>query len=600
MVLEKQAAAVMKGHLHTDILLGEIVKREGGLRRGGRRLSHVFVMDVPGLDHLLMVTDAAINITPDLKTKADIIQNAIDLALTLGIEQPKVGVLSAVETVNPAIPSTLDAAILSKMADRGQITGGLVDGPLAMDNAIDLGAAATKGITSLVAGRADILIAPNMEAGNMLAKELTYLAQAQAGGIVMGAKCPIILTSRSDGRSGAAGLLRDCGAERGGATGMSVILTLNAGSSSLKYAVYLTAAEPELLQAGQVENIGPLARLTVKGGGATSEIGPADHTVAVSAILAAIDPLLDGRQVAGVGHRIVHGGKAFGAPVRLTEDILAQLTALVPLAPLHQPQNLTAVQAAQAAFPDAVQIGCFDTGFHRGHPFVNDAFALPRKFYEQGVRRYGFHGLSYDYVTGVLERDWYDLAQGRVVVAHLGNGASMCAVRDGRSIGSTMGFSALDGLPMGTRCGQLDPGVILYLMDQGMNRDEIARMLYRESGLKGLSDISHDMRTLLASDDPRAAQAIDYYVFRIRREMGAMAAVLGGLDGVVFTGGIGENAAPIRQRVIDGMGFLGLELDVAANDASAVSIGAGAAKVLVIRTDEERVIARAVAQALAG
>lgn len=198
MVLKKQAAAVMKGHIHTDILLSEVLKRDGGLRQGGRRLSHVFVMDVPGLEHLLMVTDAAINISPDLQTKADICQNAIDLALSLGIRQPKVGVLSAIETVNPAIPSTLDAAILSKMADRGQITGGLVDGPLAMDNAINLGAAAIKGINSLVAGRADILVAPNMEAGNMLAKELTFLAKAQAGGLVMGAKCPIILTSRSD------------------------------------------------------------------------------------------------------------------------------------------------------------------------------------------------------------------------------------------------------------------------------------------------------------------------------------------------------------------------------------------------------------------
>lgn len=198
MVLDKQASAVMKGHLHTDILLGEIVKRDGGLRRGGRRLSHVFVMDVPGLDHLLMVTDAAINISPDLQTKADIVQNAIDLALTLGVSEPKVGVLSAVEVVNPAIPSTLDAAILSKMADRGQITGGLVDGPLAMDNAINLAAATTKGIHSLVAGRAEILVAPNMEAGNMLAKQLTFLAGAASGGVVMGAKCPVILTSRAD------------------------------------------------------------------------------------------------------------------------------------------------------------------------------------------------------------------------------------------------------------------------------------------------------------------------------------------------------------------------------------------------------------------
>jgi phosphate butyryltransferase len=197
LVREKQAQALMKGHLHTDVFLGEILKRETGLR-AGRRLSHVFVMDVPGLEHLLLVTDAAINIAPDLQTKADIIQNAIDLAHSLGIEEPKVGVLSAVETVNPAIPSTLDAAILSKMADRGQITGGLVDGPLAMDNAIDLGAAATKGIRSLVAGRAEILVVPNMEAGNMLAKELTFLAHAEAGGVVMGAKCPVILTSRSD------------------------------------------------------------------------------------------------------------------------------------------------------------------------------------------------------------------------------------------------------------------------------------------------------------------------------------------------------------------------------------------------------------------
>lgn len=198
MVLAGQAAAVMKGHLHTDILLSEVVKRDGGLRRGGRRLSHVFVMDVPGLDHLLMVTDAAINISPDLQTKADIIRNAIELAHSLGLDEPKVGVLSAIETVNPAIPSTLDAAVLSKMAERGQITGGLVDGPLAMDNAVDLGAAATKGIRSLVAGRAEILVAPNMEAGNMLAKELTFLAHAQSSGVVMGAKCPIILTSRAD------------------------------------------------------------------------------------------------------------------------------------------------------------------------------------------------------------------------------------------------------------------------------------------------------------------------------------------------------------------------------------------------------------------
>jgi len=383
---------------------------------------------------------------------------------------------------------------------------------------------------------------------------------------------------------------------------MSAILTLNAGSSSIKFAVYLASkngGDPELLQAGQVENLGPVAQLVLKGEAAqTVDIGPADHAAAVPAILRALEPVLRGHDVTGVGHRIVHGGKTFGAPVRLSDDVLTQLEAFVPLAPLHQPHNLAAIRAAMAAFPDALQIGCFDTSFHKGHPFVNDTFALPRRFYDQGVRRYGFHGLSYDYITSCLRRDWPELAKGRVVIAHLGNGASMCAVHDGRSMGSTMGFSALDGLPMGTRCGQLDPGVLLYLMDQGMGVKEMTRILYKESGLKGLSELSHDMRTLLASDDPKAREAIDYYVFRIRRELGGMAAVLGGLDGVVFCGGIGENAAEIRAQVIDGMGFLGLTLDADANASGKTKIGTGPAQVLVIRTDEEQVIARAVAGAL--
>jgi len=380
---------------------------------------------------------------------------------------------------------------------------------------------------------------------------------------------------------------------------MSAVLTLNAGSSSIKFAVYTSAETPELLQAGQVENLGSVARLVLKGdAGREVGIGAADHAAAVRAILHELAPVLDGHAVTGVGHRIVHGGKTFGAPVELTDDVLTQLEAFVPLAPLHQPHNLAAVHAAQAAFPQALQIGCFDTSFHKGHPFVNDTFGLPRRFYDQGVRRYGFHGLSYDYITSCLRRDWPDLAKGRVVIAHLGNGASMCAVQNGQSMGSTMGFSALDGLPMGTRCGQLDPGVLLYLMGQGMGVEEITRILYKESGLKGLSELSHDMRTLLASDDPKASEAIDYYVFRIRRELGGMAAVLGGLDGVVFCGGIGENAAEIRARVIDGMGFLGLSLDAAANASGATQIGTGPAQVLVIHTDEEQVIARSVVQAL--
>ena len=378
---------------------------------------------------------------------------------------------------------------------------------------------------------------------------------------------------------------------------MTAILTLNAGSSSIKFGVYAAAAEPGRLGAGQVENLGPDARLSVEGGTVTA-LGQTDHAAAVRAILGVIAPMLKGRDVACVGHRIVHGGADYGAPVELTPDVLSRLNALIPLAPLHQPHNLAAVDAARTAFPVARQVGCFDTAFHKGHPFVNDAFGLPRKYYDAGVRRYGFHGLSYEYLCSVLGRDYPELARGRVVIAHLGNGASMCAVQGGRSVGSTMGFSALDGLPMGTRCGQLDPGVMLYFLDQGMSRDEIEHMLYKESGLKGLSGISHDMRTLLASEDPKAAEAIDYYVFRIQRELGAMAAVLGGLDGVVFSGGVGENAAPVRSRVIDGLGFLGLAIDDGANESNGPSVGPGAAKILIIRTDEEQVIARAAARFL--
>lgn len=375
---------------------------------------------------------------------------------------------------------------------------------------------------------------------------------------------------------------------------MSVILTLNAGSSSVKFSVYGTGATPELMTQGHIDEIGPEARL-ILGSEPPRPLGATDHASALDAILSALAPHLKGRTVAGVGHRIVHGGPAFGAPVRLDAEVIAQLEAFIPLAPLHQPHNLAMVAAARQVFPDAVQIGCFDTAFHKGHPWVNDTFALPRRFYDEGVRRYGFHGLSYDYITDRLRHDWPGLAAGRVVIAHLGNGASMCAVRDGRSVGSTMGFSALDGLPMGTRCGQLDPGVLLYLMDRGMTAPEITTLLYKESGLKGLSGISHDMRTLLASDAPEAAQAVDYYVFRIRRELGAMTAVLGGIDALVFCGGIGEHAAEVRARVIAGLSYLGMTLDADANARDAASIHAGDVPILVIPTNEEVVIARAVA-----
>ena len=383
---------------------------------------------------------------------------------------------------------------------------------------------------------------------------------------------------------------------------MNGLLTLNAGSSSLKFGLYADAAEPELVVQGQVDGIGQAARLILTGAGAEIDepVEAGDHAAALARVMAALSPGMQGMRITGVGHRVVHGGPDFGAPVVITPDIERALSELTTLAPLHQPHNLAGVAAARAMFADAVQVACFDTAFHRGHPWVNDAFAIPRALYDEGIRRYGFHGLSYDYVTGVIARDHPELHAGRVIVAHLGNGASMCAVRQGRSIGSTMGFSALDGLPMGTRCGQIDPGVVLHLIARkGLTPDEAQDLLYKRSGLLGLSGISGDMRSLLASDAPEARQAIDYYVFRARREIGALSAVLGGLDALVFCGGIGENAAPIRRRIVEGLEYLGLRMG-ATNPEDARDIGSGPTRILVIPTDEERVIARAVHAAVAG
>ncbi|QIE43733.1 acetate/propionate family kinase (plasmid) [Rhodobacteraceae bacterium SC52] len=387
---------------------------------------------------------------------------------------------------------------------------------------------------------------------------------------------------------------------------MSCVLTLNAGSSSIKFGVYNAAPEPDLLAVGLVEKLeSATPHLVLHQGSDTTEhtLSEGGHDAAVVAILAAVTPVLAGRKVAAVGHRIVHGGPDHSGPARVTPEMLADLERYVPFAPLHQPHNLSAVRAAMVAFPDAVQVGCFDTAFHRGHPFVNDTFALPRRFYDKGVRRYGFHGLSYDFISGELDRIDPDDHHRRTIVCHLGNGASLCAIRGGRSVGSTMGFSALDGLPMGTRCGQIDPGVVLYLLDQeGMTSSEISGLLYKESGLKGMSGLSNDMRELLASDRAEAAQAVDYFVFRIRREIGAMAAVLGGLDTLVFCGGIGENAGEIRAKVCEGMDWLGILLDRTANETPFSQPGGvvseGEVTVRVLRTDEERIIARAASAAL--
>lgn len=374
-----------------------------------------------------------------------------------------------------------------------------------------------------------------------------------------------------------------------------LILTLNAGSSSIKFGLYRAAPEPDEIARGQVEALGAQARLLL-----SSQAGPEarpvrapDHAAAVTQILGALAPHLKGRAIRGIGHRVVHGGPEIDTPRVIDAALIEDLEKLSPLAPLHQPHNLAGIRAAMAAFPSARQVACFDTAFHRGHPWVNDTFALPRRFYDQGVRRYGFHGLSYEFITDTLRRDFHNLSQGSVIIAHLGNGASLCAVRDGRSVGSTMGFSALDGMPMGTRSGQIDPGVILYLLDQGMSAAEITTLLYKQSGLKGLSGLSHDMRDLLDSNESSASEAIDYYVFRLGREIGAMAAVLGGVDSLVFTGGIGENSPEIRARGVERLGFLGLSVDPAANTANAPRIEAGTTPILVIKTDEERVIARA-------
>lgn len=384
------------------------------------------------------------------------------------------------------------------------------------------------------------------------------------------------------------------------------LLVLNAGSSSLKFGLFTAEPDPMALATGLIERIGGAAELHLKkAGGAViaDEVLPqAEGATHKGALHAALTPLRDAfptADITGCGHRIVHGGRNYAEPVVLNDHALSYLETLIPFAPLHQPHNLAGIDAAREAFPQAHQVACFDTAFHRHHPFVNDTFALPRKYYEKGVRRYGFHGLSYDYISGQLKQMAPSLHAGRVVVAHLGNGASMCGMVAGRSVASSMGFSALDGLPMGTRSGQLDPGVLLYLMDQeGMTPQQISDLLYTESGLKGMSGIGSDMRTLLASNDPHAREAVDYFCFRIRRELGGLAAALEGLDALVFTGGIGEHAAEIRARVCRGMHWLGVEVDERRNDMgeTVISTELSRVRVLVIPTNEELVIARATAR----
>ncbi|UVW30342.1 acetate/propionate family kinase [Massilia sp. H6] len=387
------------------------------------------------------------------------------------------------------------------------------------------------------------------------------------------------------------------------------ILVLNTGSSSIKFSLYESGAA-DLLLKGLVENLqtGPTRFLVQDAAHDTvheqSWPQALDHAAGMQALLAFLDSSSRSGGGGGdqglraVGHRIVHGGALYSGPVRVSEAVLAELDKLVPLAPLHLPHNLAAVRAAMQMAPGVMQVACFDTAFHRSQPALAQAFALPPEITELGIHRYGFHGLSYEYIASRLPQAEPALAGARVVAAHLGNGASMCAMHAGRSVASSMGFTAIDGLPMGTRCGALDPGVVLYLIDQlGMDVAAVQDLLYLQSGLLGVSGISSDMRTLEASEAPRAQLAIDLMVYRIGRELGSMAAALGGIDALVFSGGIGENSVALRAAVCRAADWLGVQIDAQANAAPGksvvrISAAASAVSVWVVPANEELMIAR--------
>lgn len=381
-----------------------------------------------------------------------------------------------------------------------------------------------------------------------------------------------------------------------------VIAVLNAGSSSVKFSVFEVGGDVlRPISRGGFQGIGTaphfLARDAAGATVAEEQLTPTAVATQEDAVHRLFDWLVAhgaGLDPIAVGHRVVHGGPAYAEPVFIDDRVLEVLTGFVPLAPSHQPHNLAPIRAVAKARPDVPQVACFDTAFHRTAPLVAELFALPRAFFDAGVRRYGFHGLSYEFIVQALGALDPDAATGRLVVAHLGNGCSMAAIRGGKSLGNTMGFTALDGLPMGTRCGQIDPGVLIHLMRQrGVSLDEVEDLLCNRSGLKGLSGVSNDMRDLLKSDRPEARVAVDYFVDRVGRELGALAAVLGGLDTLVFTAGIGEHSAEIRARVCRGASWLGVSLDEDANRRgdSRISTVGRYPSVWVIPTDEERMIA---------
>lgn len=380
-------------------------------------------------------------------------------------------------------------------------------------------------------------------------------------------------------------------------------LVLNAGSSSLKFCVF---QRPEfegwrLAARGQIEGIGTSPRLSAKD--ADGEIltkqdldaAVRDGRNALDALATWLRSKYGGSRVLGVGHRVVHGGARFKGPTILDRRVLAELNELVPLAPLHQPYNLAAIEAVFERLPGVPQVACFDTSFHRGQSAVAELIPLPRELREAGIQRYGFHGLSYEYIASVLPEVAPEIANGRVIVAHLGSGASLCALKDGKSVDSSLGFTALDGLCMGTRPGAIDPGVVLHLF-QGLNMSakEVETLLYKKSGLLGISEISNDMRDLLGRSEPDALLAVDYFVYRVAKEIGALTASLGGLDALVFTAGIGENSPEIRQRICTASAWLGINVDDRANSnrEAKISTQPSAVSVWVIPTNEELMIAR--------